>query len=205
MPAKWEKGCKVPRYRLSHRHRKVLDNYYGVSNFNKTDALRREGYSQPLNQHRIFAHPAVVEEMQRRDRELEKRYDVNHDRLIAELAKVAFSNMYDFGEPDEAGFFKIDLSETSAHEMAAVAQVKVKERSTYNPRTEEEEVVKEVWVKPHSKLQAIDQLMRHGGHSKDKTSEAVADLAGRLTAGLGRLGEDVSSRELKEGETEDGS
>ena len=65
----------------------------------------------------------------------------------------------------------------------------------------------EVRVKPHSKVTALDQLMRHAGLSKDKAAGALADLAERVLAGQRRIGrapeaEGVSGHEGEGGDDE---
>lgn len=197
MTSKWEKKSRTERRRLSRRHEKLLDFYFGEANFNKSKALALAGYRCPHDYLRLFDHPAIVEETKRRERAAREKFEVTHDRLVEELRRIAFANIYDYGRVDKDGNIFLDFSNVPAEVMAAIGTVTVE---TYmEGKGDEAREVKRVKVTPYNKLQAIDQLMRHTGLSKDKTSGAIADLAERLNAGLGRLG-----KLKEEGEDEKG-
>lgn len=187
MTSKWEKTARVKKQKLSPRHNQLVNYYFGVANFNKTSALRMAGYGSPHNYIRLFSHPRITEEVERRFRELREKYKVNYDRIIEEVAKIAFSNVLDYGMIDQkTGDILFDFKSADAATLAAIGEVTVE---TYTEgRGENAREVKRVRVKPWNKLTALDHLMKHTGASKDKGGEVLADLAGRLTAGLGRLG-----------------
>lgn len=180
----------MKRQRLSDKHRAVVNYYYGLANFNKTDALRRAGYKHPNHYLRVFNHPGIVEEMERRERLLRERYEVTYDNTIAEIAKIAFSNVLDMARVDEkTGDLLIDFSDAGAAQLAAVGEITVE---TYmEGRGDDAQEVKRVRVKPYNKLAALDALMRHAGISKDKTGEALSDLVARINAGRKRLGQET--------------
>lgn len=195
------KKRKTPRKRkpvLSTRHRQVLDFYYGISNLNKTDALRRAGYAHPDKQHGLFSHPAVLEEMARREERFRQKYDVTYDRVRDEIAKVAFFNpMSILRFDEETGEVEVDLSRADVHEMAAIGEIRVKETTT-NVGTKEDpewETVTRVFVKPWNKMQALEQLMKHAGLSKEKDplAGAIHSLGDRIVAARKR----VASKEPK--------
>ena len=185
--SKWEKTAKVKKRKLSPRHERLVNFYFGAANLNKTAALRMAGYGSPHNYIRLFSHPQIEAEVERRFRDLREKYQVNYDRIVEEVAKIAFSNVLDYAHFDpETGDFLLNLEEADASALAAIGEVTVE---TYTDgRGEGAREVKRVRVKPWNKLTALEQLFRHTGASKDKGGEVLADLAGRLTAGLGRLG-----------------
>lgn len=174
--------------KLSDNHRKVLDCYYGVSNFNKTDALTRAGFKKPNKAHKVFSRPSVVAEMKRREEKVRKRYEVTHERIMAELARVAFSSVLDYLQVEPGGRVYIDLSRADADQLKAIGEVTV---DTYvEGRGDEAREVKRVRVKPWNKLEALDKLARHGGLSLDKVKvEGTVTLVDRITAARRRVAE----------------
>ena len=199
MPAKWEKH-RVRRSPdgLSPRYRKLVDAYFGEANFNKSKAIRLAGYkSEGKKYTRVFDNPAIVKEVERRHRDIRERYKVDYNRISAEMARVAFSNIYDYAKVDENKDLVFDFSQLDAVTAAAIGEVTVE---TYvEGRGEAAREVKRVRVKPWNKMQALDQLMRHSGLSKDKASEAIVDLAARLRQGLGRVGRGDEDGDQSEG------
>lgn len=192
MTSKWEKTVRTKRRRLHLRHEKLIDFYFGEANFNKSKALRLCGYACAHKYTRLFDHPAISEEVERRYKELRERHSVTFDRVRDEIARVAYSNIYDYAsrEKDAKGAFTgnliFDFSALDAVTAASIGEVTIE---TYEEgKGEDAREVKRVRVKPWNKLAALDQLMRHAGLSKDKTGAALADVAGRLAAGLKRIG-----------------
>ena len=185
-------GKRKQEKTLSLRQGKMLDAYYGPSNFCKTDALRRAGYKHPDGQHNKFNLPKVKEEMERREAEVRDRYEVTHERIMGELARIAFSSIRDLAHVDDDGNLIIDpqtLGQASPDDLRALGEVTVE---TYvEGKGDQAREVKRIKVKPWPKLQALDQLMRHGGLSKEKSPfEGVADLVDRINAGMRRASSD---------------
>lgn len=198
----FKKGDKPPRSAaagkrqqgktLSPRNRVMLDAYYGPSNFCKTDALRRAGYKNPSSQHNKFNKAPVKTEMERREAEVRSKYEVTHDRIMGELARIAFASIRDLASVDDEGNLIIDpktLGGASPDDLKALGEVTVE---TYvEGKGDDAVTVKKIKVKPWPKLQALDQLMRHGGLSKEKSPfEGVADLVDRINAGMRRVSSD---------------
>lgn len=173
--------------KLSRRYAQVVDNYYGPANMSKTDAMRMAGYSfADRHQSRIFNHPAVVAEMERREAEVRRRYDLSYERVMAELMKIAYSNPLDYWDVREDGSVKLNLAKANAHEMAAIGKIKVKTRELHdnegNVIGTETTAEAEAW----NKVAALEALIRHGGLSREK-KDGVDDLVDRLRAGRGRV------------------
>lgn len=191
--AKWEKGSRTKRRPLSLRHEQLVDTYFGAANFNKTAALRMCGYRHPEKYTRLFDHPAVVAEVERRHRDTKERYEVTYERTRDEIARVAFSNVFDFAQPEfdnkgkPTGELLFDFSNLSAVQAAAIGEITIE---TYQEGKGKDAVpVKRVRVKPWNKLAALEQLMRHAGLSRDKADKALANLADRIMAGRKRVGD----------------
>ena len=188
----------MPRRRrgFTEKEWSVLNYYYGPANLDKTKALRMAGYSCPEGYLRFFDKRKVKDEMARREQEVQDRYDVTYDKLIREMAKIAFSSLADYGRFDEAsGDFIFKLGDADPDELAALGEITVE---TYlEGRGEDAQEVKRVRVKPYNKLGALEALMKHAGLSKDKLKiEGEVNLVDRIVAARKRVGgkaEDDSS------------
>ncbi len=168
--------------KLNPRHSKVLDYYFGVSNFNKADALRRAGYGSGHKTQSVFTYPAVLKEIKRREERHRAKYAVNFDRVQEEIAKVAFFNPLCVLNIDEdTGLVEVDIVKAQASEMAAISQIKVTEVVVGDVKTTKVE------LKPWNKVAALESLMRHTGLSKEKSAfEGASDLVDRIIAGRRR-------------------
>ena len=172
------------KLKLSDRHRQVINHYYGEAKFNKNQALRMAGYAHPNKQQAIFARPEVVTEMQRRETRVRGRYEITYDRVVDEIAKMAFSSIADYAEVTADGFVVNErtLALATPEELAALGEVTVE---TYMDGVGDyAEQVKRIKIKPHNKLQALEMIMRHAGLSKEKTpmSEALSLVDRIITA-----------------------
>ncbi len=184
------KPAKInPVHRLSEQHRRMLDYYYGISNLNKSDAMRRakigskDAGSRDLS---VFDRPVVKDEMKKREAAFRERYDVTFERVRDEIAKVAFFNpLCVLAIDEETGLVEVDITHAAAHEMAAISEIKV--TKSVEGTGKNATVVTKVQVKPWSKTTALDSLMRHAGLSKEKsTFEGANDLVDRILAGRRR-------------------
>ncbi len=172
--------------KLNPRHRKVVDFYFGVSNFNKTDALRRAGYSNAHKSQGVFGYPAVVKEIARRETLLREKYEVNFDRVQSEIAKIAYFNpLCILDVDDETGVVTVDITKADASTMAAIGQIKVTE--SWEGKGDDAVKVTKVELKPWNKVAALESLMRHAGLSREKNAfEGAGDLVDRILAGRRR-------------------
>lgn len=182
--------------KLSPRYRLVLDFYYGFSNFNKTDALRRAGYKHPNSQLHIFNHPSVVAAMERREAKVREKYDVTYERITDELARVAYASILNYATITDDGHFLIDeksIAKASPEELAAIGEVTVDTHNEFLGDTDADgkpvaTVVKRIKVKPWNKLAALESLVRHAGLSKEKIQVVGSvSLSARIRAARARV------------------
>ena len=137
-----------------------------------TQAAIRAGYSvknagkigsELLQKTRIKA--AIDKAMAERSR----RTGINQDRVLRELAKVAFVNTSDVINMDEATI----RGDANREDTATIASVKVKRIPT-----EEGDIV-EREVKVYDKLKALELLGKHMGMFKDKL-DVNAEMAVKI-------------------------
>ena len=166
--------------KLTAKQVRFVDEY--LVDFNATQAAIRAGY-KAKTAHVIGAEnlrkPKIAEEIARRQKDLQKRTEVSQDRVVKELARIAFANIADYihvetqtrtkDDGTEVTYQTVMFSETqelSADQRAALAVVK--------------QSVNGFELKLHDKIKALELLGRHIGMFNDKLSLSGTD-GGPLT------------------------
>jgi phage terminase small subunit len=145
--------------KLTDKQKRFVDEY--LIDLNATQAAIRAGYSPNTAEQAasrllsfVKVQNAIAVEMADRS----KRTGVNQDRVIQELAKIAFANITNIA--DENAALKTDADEA---DLAAVESVKVK---TIPTKSGDAGVERE--IKLASKLKALELLGKHLGMWNDK-------------------------------------
>lgn len=144
--------------KLTEKQQRFVDEY--LIDLNATQASIRAGYSVKTaneqgsqNLAKLSIQQAIAEQMAERS----KRTGINQDRVVLELAKIAFVKMTDI--VDGQGRIKLDAS---ADDLACIESVKYKESESDTGSSVERE------VKIASKLKALELLGKHLGMWNDK-------------------------------------
>ena len=144
---------------LTEKQRRFVDEY--LIDLNATQAAIRAGYSVKTareqasqNLTKLNIQQAISEKMAERS----KRTGVNQDRIVLELAKIAFVNAADVIDSDDATI----KAGATADDTAAIQSVKVK----VIPTKECEGVEREIRL--NDKLKALELLGKHLGMWNDK-------------------------------------
>lgn len=144
---------------LTEKQRRFVDEY--LIDLNATQAAIRAGYSVKTareqasqNLTKLNIQQAISEKMAERS----KRTGVNQDRIVLELAKIAFVNAADVIDSDDATI----KAGATADDTAAIQSVKVK----VIPTKEGEGVEREIRL--NDKLKALELLGKHLGIWNDK-------------------------------------
>lgn len=150
--------------KLTDKQQRFVDEY--LIDLNATQAAIRAGYSVKTaneqgsqNLAKLSIQQAIAERMAERSR----RTGVNQDRVVLELAKIAFVKMTDI--VDSEGNIKENAAED---DLACIESVKYKHSDTDTGCSEERE------VKIASKLKALELLGKHLGMWNDKVDLNVA-------------------------------
>ena len=146
--------------KLTEKQQRFVDEY--LIDLNATQAAIRAGYSaKTANEQgcQNLAKQAIAEKMAERS----KRTGINQDRIVLELAKIAFVKMTDI--VDEEGRIRPDATDD---DLSCIESVKYKESSSMNGDSVERE------VKISSKLKALELLGKHLGMWNDKIDVNVA-------------------------------
>ena len=148
---------------LTKKQQAFIEEY--LIDLNATQAAIRAGYS-PMTAQEIGAEnlskPLIRNAVEKALAERSKRTGINQDRIIQELAKVAFLNPTDVINMDEATL----NGDASREDTACIASVKVKTTPTSDGMITERE------VKTYDKIKALELLGKHLGMFTDKLSIA---------------------------------
>lgn len=136
---------------MTDKQKRFCEEY--MIDLNATQAAIRAGYS-PKTAHQTGAEnlskPVIQNCIAQLQAEQSRRTGVNADRVVRELARIAFANASDLIDPETASV-KLDASRD---DLAAVQSIKVK---SFGEDGLEHE------VKLADKLKALDLLGRHLG------------------------------------------
>lgn len=150
--------------KLNEKQQRFVEEY--LIDLNGTQAAIRAGYSaRTANEQasRLLANVSVQQAISERMAERSKRTGVNQDRVILELAKIAFLKMTDVVDKD--GCIRDDASED---DLSCIESIKYKHSDTDTGSSTERE------VKIASKLKALELLGKHLGMWNDKLDVNIA-------------------------------
>lgn len=156
--------------KLTAKQQRFVDEY--LIDMNATQAAIRAGYSPSTAQeqgYQLLQKTSVSEAISVAMAERSKRTGINQDRVMVELAKIAFLNPTDVFNMDEATV----RGDANRDDTACIASVKVK-----TIPTDEGEIV-EREVKTYDKIRALELLGKHLGSFTDKT-EVTIDAKNKL-------------------------
>lgn len=145
--------------KLNAKQQRFVDEY--LIDLNATQAAIRAGYSvKTANEQgsQLLAKLSIQEAISKAMAERSKRTGVNQDRVVLELAKIAFVNANDLINPEDASI----RPHASRDDLACIQSVKVKQSlSDKGDLTERE-------IRLNDKMKALELLGKHLGMFKDK-------------------------------------
>lgn len=165
--------------KLTAKQIRFVDEY--LVDLNATQAAIRAGYSEKTANTigaQNLAKLSIQAEILRRQKDLQRRTAISQDRVIKELARVAFADVADYVQVEtriiNRGDIEVPLelavhketAELSADQRAAIASIK--------------QGANGVEIKLHDKIKALELLGRHIGMFNDKLSLSGTD-GGPLT------------------------
>lgn len=166
--------------KLTPKQIRFVDEY--MVDFNATQAAIRAGY-KAKTAHVIGAEnlrkPKIAEEIARRQKDLQRRTEISQDRVVKELARIAFADASDYAcietymyENKDGTLSPLqvvspkDTGALSDDQRAAIAGIK--------------QGANGIEIKLHDKIKALELLGRHIGMFNDKLSLSGTD-GGPLT------------------------
>ena len=147
--------------KLTDKQKKFCDEY--LIDLNATQAAIRAGYSKKTAQvisTENLSKPIIKDYIKKKQDELQKRSEVTVDRVVKELALIAFQ--------DPRRMFRgntlIDLDDMEEDVARVLAEVTVTKERTQDGDANVTELVK---LKVYDKTKALDMLMKHlGGYTE---------------------------------------
>ena len=146
--------------KLTAKQQRFCDEY--LIDLNATQAAIRAGYKRSdytdTNANKLLENTRIAETIEKAMAERSKRTGINLDRVIQELARIAFVNASDVIDPEDASV-RPDATED---DLACIQSVKVKTMDGEKGSSIERE------VKLNDKMKALELLGKHLGMFKDK-------------------------------------
>ena len=111
---------------MTPRRRRFVEEY--LVDLNAQAAARRAGYSAGNKDHaRLARTPEVAAAIAAAMAERSRRTGITADAVLAELARIGFSNMLDYMRVGETGELVVDLSTLDRDKAAAIAEITVED------------------------------------------------------------------------------
>ena len=118
--------------KLTPKQKRFLAFLLADKNRNPRIAAVKAGYSEGFASSQVWSllkEPQIAGAINEADRRLFKKLDITHERILQEIAVLAFANIDDFltREPDPTDptkvIVKVDVTKTSVQAMAAVKEI----------------------------------------------------------------------------------
>ena len=150
--------------KLTDKQKKFVEEY--LIDLNATQSAIRAGYSpKTANEQgaRLLANVSIQEAISKAMAERSRRTGINQDRIVQELARIAFVKITDVVDPD--GEINTNASDD---DLACIESYKVEDSDSVNGSSSKRE------VKLASKIKALELLWKHVGMWNDKIQVDVS-------------------------------
>lgn len=145
---------------MTKKQKRFVEEY--LIDLNATQAAIRAGYSVQAAKEigcENLTKPNIQAAINKAIAERSKRTGVNADRVVLELAKLAFVNVSDFVDPND-----VTIKDTASRDdLAAICSVRIK---TFPTRSGELGTERE--IRTYDKIRALELLGKHLGMFTDK-------------------------------------
>lgn len=142
--------------KLTPKQERFIQEY--LIDLNATQAAIRAGYSPDAAKDigcENLAKPNIKNEIDKAIAERSKRTGVNQDRVIEELAKIAFANIKDFAHWSGNGVDFYDSNSISDIDTACISEISETEtKNDFGTKRQKK-------IKLHDKILALEKLGKH--------------------------------------------
>lgn len=190
--------------KLTPKQMRFCDEYLADTNMNATQAAIRAGYAQKRaseQAYQLLQKTTVQEYIQKRMADRVERTEITQDRVLKELAIIAFSNAADYAQVvEKEATLKLDdgdevrvLDEDGNPVKYRTVEPVLTESLTENQKRALAVIKKGrdgFEVRPYDKVRALELLGKHIGMFKDKvevSGEVNNPMAGLTTEDLKKL------------------
>jgi phage terminase small subunit len=190
---------------ISPKHKRLVDLYF-ANGFNKDKAARDAGYSAYRQySNRLFYHPDVVAEIERRRLRLEQKYKLTEDWITERLMRLADADVQlaKFQKVDEQGVAYWDFTGATQEELALIKGL----QSDVEVSPEDGKAARKLKIDKPDSMRALEILARIQGMFKDKQQvEATVKVETNVSdAELARLIAFQLTKGAKASEADNGS
>ena len=157
--------------RFTAKQQRFIEEY--LIDYNGTKAARRAGFAPDYAQQQasqMLKMPHIKAEVEKRTKEFAENSFITKERVVSELAKIAFANMYDYMSITNNGDPVVDLSDLDRIEASAIQEFTVDDY--VEGRGEEGRDVKRVKIKLYDKRAALNDLGKHLGIFNEQQNNA---------------------------------
>lgn len=142
--------------KLTEKQKRFVSEY--LVDLNATAAARRAGYKDPNIGRQLITKNNVSEEIAKRQAKLQNKLEITQERVLEEIAGVAFANASDFVTVTASGLLDVKpTSKVPKEKLAALASIKYGANGS-------------VEIKLHDKAIALRMLAEHLGMFKQAAS-----------------------------------
>jgi phage terminase small subunit len=152
----------LPTLKDSRKEAFALALAKGSTNIEAYEQLfpgERKKSSLFVNASRYANRPEILNRVAEIKTQFTASTTITAQRVLEEMAKLAFSNYGDFVKLDENGDPYVDLNDISKEQMAAISEISITEHKGSRPS---------VKIKLHDKRAALNDLGKHFGLFRDK-------------------------------------
>lgn len=147
---------------MTEKNKRFVEEY--LIDLNATQAAIRAGYSPSTAGsigNEILKKPEISKAIAHAMAERSKRTGVSQDRIVRELAKIAFSNLTDIVDPFDGSV----IQSADRDDLACIQSIKVKQSEDFTERE----------VRLADKMRALELLGKHLGMFKDRLEVSGLD------------------------------
>lgn len=145
--------------KLTAKQKQFCNEY--LIDLNATQAAIRSGYSKKFAEAKSYAmleKPQIKAYISEKMKVREHRTEITQDKVLQELAKIAFANTTDYVEVKDMGQYKMvstkPTKDMTLDQVVAIASIK--------------QGANGIEIKLHDKVRALEDIGRHLGMFKDK-------------------------------------
>jgi phage terminase small subunit len=121
-----EAGYDVDRFNLREE---TFINEYFINGGDHVAAYIKAGYSAwsaSAGSRLLLENPKIKAEISRRREHMRKKYEISHDHVLQEYAKMSFANIKDyFGRDEEDNITILDVDKIPEHAASAISSVEL--------------------------------------------------------------------------------
>lgn len=168
-----KKSTSKNQYNLTPRQQLFCDEWLIHRNATRAylKAYDVQYHSARVEGCKHLTKPAIKAYLDEKLAEIEKRYEMNLDKCLSGLSRIATSNMMDYIRPDGS----VDLSALDHDQAAAIQEITVETYEERTGRGDETETIKRVKLKLYDKRSALLDLGKHFGGFKTKVEHSVGN------------------------------